>query len=454
MPDIRPISLHPDNPRYFLYDGRQTVLVGSCEHYGAVMNRDFDYEKYLCELARRGLNHDRVFPGIYREIEGESFDVQGCILAPTGDTYVCPWPRSDRPGSVDGGNLFDLDAWNEAYFERLHGYMDKALELGIVVEFVLFCPYYHLYFGEDLWRLSPLHPLNNVNHTEDAPAQAVLSLNNPVILSYCEKLVVRLLRELNRYPNLIVEVCNEPWNDDVLMDWHAHIADLILRTEQGLPSRHLVSMDVACGHFAIGAPKPGISVYNFHYVLGQTAEDNHGLGLPIGQNETGFWGHADATYRKQGWEFMLSGGALYNNLDYSFTMGHEDGTFQYWEKQPGGGSAALRAQLGWMRAFLDGQPLTRMRPDRAPLLKLFANSPRIFMLSGDSACCAYILSDSPSALELRMPAGEYRLTSLDPLSGQTTQSVVRHADAATPLHITLPAPSGDEMAFGLARISI
>ena len=51
-----PISLHPDNPHYLLFRGRPTVLVGSTEHYGAVLNRDFDYVKYLNELKAGGLN--------------------------------------------------------------------------------------------------------------------------------------------------------------------------------------------------------------------------------------------------------------------------------------------------------------------------------------------------------------------------------------------------------------
>ena len=38
------------------------------------------------------------------------------------------------------------------------------------------------------------------------------------------------------------------------------------------------------------------------------------------------------------------GGGLYNNLDYSFVAGHEDGTFVYPASQPGGGPA-LRRQL-------------------------------------------------------------------------------------------------------------
>jgi hypothetical protein len=46
-----PIALHPDNPHYFLWRGKPTVLITSGEHYGALMNLDFDYRKYFDTLA-------------------------------------------------------------------------------------------------------------------------------------------------------------------------------------------------------------------------------------------------------------------------------------------------------------------------------------------------------------------------------------------------------------------
>ena len=57
----------------------------------------------------------------------------------------------------------------------------------------------------------------------------------------------------------------------------------------------------------------------------------------------------------------MAGGALYNNLDYSFTVGHEDGTFAPPAETPGGGSAALCRQLRHLRAFFDEIPFWRMR---------------------------------------------------------------------------------------------
>ena len=42
-----PIAVHPENPRYFLWRGRPTVLVTGGEHYGSVINPDFDCRLYL-----------------------------------------------------------------------------------------------------------------------------------------------------------------------------------------------------------------------------------------------------------------------------------------------------------------------------------------------------------------------------------------------------------------------
>src|SRR2546422_2490880 len=66
----KPLALHPDNPHYFVFRGQPTVLISSGEHYGAVLNLDFDYVKYLETLCRDGLNLTRTFSGAYVEPAG------------------------------------------------------------------------------------------------------------------------------------------------------------------------------------------------------------------------------------------------------------------------------------------------------------------------------------------------------------------------------------------------
>ena len=79
--DGQPIALHAENPHYLVYRGNPLVPIGSAEHYGAVLNLDFDYVKYLNELSSHGLTHTRTFTGVYCEPPG-AFNIAGNTLAP------------------------------------------------------------------------------------------------------------------------------------------------------------------------------------------------------------------------------------------------------------------------------------------------------------------------------------------------------------------------------------
>src|SRR5258708_30447362 len=65
----------------------------------------------------------------------------------------------------------------------------------------------------------------------------------------------------------------------------------------------------------------------------------------------------------EAWDFVVAGGGLFNNLDYSFTAGHEGGTFVYPETQPGGGSSALRREYGVLKHLIERFDFFHMRPD-------------------------------------------------------------------------------------------
>ena len=43
-------SVNPNNPRCFHYQGKPFKILTSAEHYGAVLNADFDYDVYLKEM--------------------------------------------------------------------------------------------------------------------------------------------------------------------------------------------------------------------------------------------------------------------------------------------------------------------------------------------------------------------------------------------------------------------
>jgi len=190
---IKPIQLHPDNPHYLLWLGKPTVLITSGEHYGAVLNRAFDYKKYLKTLESYGFNLTRTFSGAYCEPIG-AFKIQNNTLAPAKDQLICPWARSKTPGYANGGNKFDLTKWNSAYFKRLRNFVNEAGKRGVVVELVLFCPFYK----DDMWKLSPMNAANNINDIGKMERTEVYTLSHPRLLAVQDKMVRRIVKELRR----------------------------------------------------------------------------------------------------------------------------------------------------------------------------------------------------------------------------------------------------------------
>ena len=430
-----PIRLHPDNPHYFLFRGKPTVLVTSAEHYGAVLNADFDYAAYLKELEARHLNNTRVFAGAYREIPG-NFSIGNNTLAPQPARFVSPWPRSSTPGAADGGAKFDLSRWNDEYFVRLKAFMSEAAKRGVVVELNLFCPYYE----DSMWSVSPLNARNNINDTGDAPRTEALTLKHPDLVAAEDAMVRKIAEELREFDNLYYEICNEAWTGGVTLEWQRHMAQTIAQAEASLPGKHLISQNILVRSPRLDAPGDPVSIFNLHYsrppaVVNGTPRPN----LAIGNNETGFDGSADSTYRIQGWDFLMAGGALYNNLDYSFTVSHEDGTFAYDASTPGGGSRALRTQLGFLHRFFDEMPFLRMQPDATVIhggvpegasARALSEPGKVYAVYlhhgrvDSKAKPRYVVDGQrrEATLTLDLPKGSYRVAWLNPKTGVVDRS--------------------------------
>ena len=234
-----PISLHPDNPHYFLFRGKPTVLITSGEHYGAVMNLDFDYKTYLETLRKEGLNHTRLFSGTYRErLDQPRPRIVPNTLAPLPHRYLIPWARSDVPGYFDGGNKFDLAKWDEAYFKRLKDFMTLASRSGVVVEFTFFGPPLD---NEQRWKLFPLNAINNVNGVGKGASNELYTLKHKDLVDVQEVLVRKVVGELRGFDNLFYEVCNEADYGGVTKEWERHIVDTIVDAEKDFSHKQWTS---------------------------------------------------------------------------------------------------------------------------------------------------------------------------------------------------------------------
>jgi len=386
------------------------------------------------------LNYTRIFPGSYREVPGKSFGILRNDLAPADGRFLAPWARSTTAGYAGGGDKFDLSRWDPEYFKRLHDFLAEASQRGIVVEISLFSSQY----GEEQWNLSPFHTDNNENGTTAIDWKKTHTLENGNILAWQEKYARKLVAEANGFDNVIFEIQNEPWSDrpvlagvqnpylfppnrdkfpnsiDVAdpdsLAWQKRVVQWIRSEESALPNKHLIAQNYCNFGLPVAEAIPGVSILNFHYAFPDAVLWNYGLDNAITYDETGFLGTSDDAYRRQAWNFMLSGGSAFDGLDYSFNPGHEDGTDTQ-PNGPGGGSPALRRQLGILSGFLQKFPLIDMKPNADALKHAGAAHARA-LSDGNHAYAVYLDGDGADEIVMNLPYGEYSAEWLNVVTGE------------------------------------
>jgi hypothetical protein len=441
---FKPIQLHPENPHYFLFRDKPTVVVSSGEHYGAVLNQDFDYLRYLDTMKVEGMNLTRTVPGTSLESTNASTYRGGDqnTFAPRPGRFLAPWARSDSPGYFYGGNKFDVDRWDERFFQRLKDFVSAASERGIIVEFNLF---YVLYgdgpeFGK--WNLHPLNARNNVNNVGHVLFNRYNTLDEPALVARQEAVLRKLLKELNVFDNVYYEICDEPYcsgaSPKETEAWQNHLLEVADETMRKLPHRQLLAVNYANDYTVVKKPHPAVSVLNFHYSYPPAVVPlNWSLNKPICFDETG-GGHQIVERRREAWAFMLSGGAVYNNLDPSFATDDPTGSGKV--QQPDGrfDGRALRKQLRILREFMDSLDFIHMQPDRSAVAIPPHPGACYALLKPGEAVAVYVHSprkEPRAGVLLDLPTGRWRVDWLHPATGEwESTQIIDHTGGGLSLH--------------------
>ena len=129
----------------------------------------------------------------------------------------------------------------------------------------------------------------------------------------------------------------------------------------------------------------------------------------------------------------MDGGAIYNNLDYSFTVQHPKGAYKQWDEQPAGIMATMRKQLRILKDFMEGFDFVRMKPDAAVVKGGVPAGGAAFVLANSGeAYAVYLYGGKQATLMLDVPAGRYRAEWVNTLSGNVDKSEeVTHGGALT-----------------------
>ena len=364
-----PIKLNPDNPHYYLFNGKPTILITSAEHYGGVVNGDFDYVAYFDALKAYGMNYTRIYPGFLFEPMGKF--MKGNTLGAKPSSLVLPWARSNTPGYPLGGNLFDLDKWDPAFFKRLRDFVAKAAARGIVVEIA----FYNAQYG-DTWPMSPLYYENNIQGEGRCDYEDAQTLQHADVVRREDDYVRKIIQEVNDFDNVILEICDEPYLTGTPIElagpWIAHNVEVIKKAESTLPKKHLIAQQI---EGPMGRPcdftgHPDVSVIVTQYAWEGSHEQMGGLmaldyeynkNKPIDFNETDYyptWYQGDriAASRVEAWEFVAGGGGSFNQLNGLYTV-----------RDPGAKTeenAQLLRALKSLHDFMYSFDFLRMHPDK------------------------------------------------------------------------------------------
>jgi hypothetical protein len=246
--------------------------------------------------------------------------------------------------------------------------------------------------------------------------------------------VRKIVTELNDFDNLYYEICNEPYFGDTLAlrQWEDHMTAVVAFAEKDLKKKHLISNNVANNKKSVPNLRNNVSIYNFHYAIPPvTVPMNYHLNSVIGDNETGFDGIDDATYRMEAWGFILSGGGLFNHLDYSFAVAHEDGSYQITAGEPGGGGKTLRNQFKILAEFMQSVDYINMKPADATEFRLHAgDSTEVYGLSKQRQEYAlYLISKTDAAavsvFDIDIPAGSYTINWVDTKTAERSSTEIK-----------------------------
>jgi hypothetical protein len=160
---------------------------------------------------------------------------------------------------------------------------------------------------------------------------------------------------------------------------------------------------------------------------------------------------------------LLAGGAVYSNLDYSFTVKQPGGTAVV-TTSPGGGGPELRRQLQILKEFLSGFDFVKMQPNNAVLKGGIVKSASL--VGGDPpearvtaralvepgvAYAIYIRGGSQIDLAVDLPSGIYRAEWVNTKSGK-----VEKKEDIKPLghdHILTSPKYADDIALRIVRMA-
>jgi hypothetical protein len=454
------VKIDPDNPKYLMFRDKPLLLVSASEHYGSVINRPFDYEKYLDDAQAHKMTMTRTFL-FYRELQSARNPSSPC--KPESPDYIAPFMRTGPGKAMDGEPIYDLDKWNPEYFDRLHSYLDAASKHGIVVELTVFSNTY----VDNIWALNPLRAENNLQHVGKVAWEDYMSLKDPELVRWQSKYARKIIDETSGYDNVYYEICNEPGGGNAghatsadVDAWQTEMARVLRDEMQKVHHPHLLSGQQAFTYSARNMfpndatfTSANFDIVNNHPLPntqfgGQTFQMGDFMSKEL--KLAGVQGFCRATYsqskpvvldedntasmyrdltgwtihRKRAWTAVMSG-CHYDYIDFSITVGNEAGT--------PASRAAIRSWMQHLSEFMASFDYVHSKPANDWVVS-YPDHLVVSSLAAGGDFVAYLadareLSDPGAGdaiageVSLMLPPGSYNVSLYSPVTGEYSPAI-------------------------------
>jgi hypothetical protein len=251
------LRVNAKNPRYFDNGFGRAIVLSGVNHGWELQDNGWstpytlDWDGFLDYLESYQLNYIRLWK------------TESTIGREKTDQLTTPMPyERTGPGmAIDGERKFDLDRFNQAYFDRMRKRCIDARKRGMYVCVMLFEK--HSTFNQKSddgreypWKAHPFHPSNNISGVspdinkdgtpqeihhipeENQDAKSIIQARRT--LFYQEAYIRKVVDTLNDLDNVIFEVCNEALPDDATDRWQIYLANYFKNYESTKPFQHLI----------------------------------------------------------------------------------------------------------------------------------------------------------------------------------------------------------------------
>lgn len=242
------LRVHPTNPIYFTDDSGKAIYLGGHQIFVDLQDNTFgktviynhqvtlDWNWYLGFARDRGINYIRNW---------SEFST-GCVSCPCIAANPMPYKRIPGYGNAnDGGLKFDLNQFDETYFDRMRQRIIDAGQNHMTVS-VMLLEVYGFQAGS-LWETNVFNIKNNINGVNadrngDGWGVEFWTAPSSELRSLHRKYVTKVIDTINDLDNVIFELGNEVGEVGGTANWLNDLANFVKSYESGKPKQHLIYM--------------------------------------------------------------------------------------------------------------------------------------------------------------------------------------------------------------------